>query len=168
MLIFLGEFSLSANTPFPGYESISLAGKFGTTSLGKQLGVSFEQNKIRRDLSVSYEQNDNVAMYHLKTPLKQYESIKLRTMMMSDMGRWIIFFFSWNCWHYRKYKKVQAKKNYEVKINRFHEILFWPNSIFCNFKIGQKSIFELKKCLKMPKMQFHGKKLFWLFFSFYS
>ena len=87
MLIFLGEFSLSANTPFPGYETLSLAGKFGTTSLGRQLGVSFEQNKIRRDLSVSYEQNDNVAMYHLKTPLKQYESIKLRTMMMSDMGR---------------------------------------------------------------------------------
>ena len=36
--------------------------------------------------------------------------------------------------------------------------LFWPNSIFCNFKNGQKSIFELGKSLKLPNMQFHEKK----------
>ena len=28
-------------------------------------------------------------------------------------------------------------------------IFFWPNSIFCNFKNGQESIFELRKSLKM-------------------
>ena len=28
---------------------------------------------------------------------------------------------------------------------------------FCNFKKGQKSIFQLKKSLKLPKMQFHEK-----------
>ena len=32
--------------------------------------------------------------------------------------------------------------------------LFSPNSIFCKFKNGQKSIFELGKSLKLPKMQF--------------
>ena len=32
---------------------------------------------------------------------------------------------------------------------------FGPNSIFCNFKNGQKSNFELGKSLKLPKMQFH-------------
>ena len=30
-------------------------------------------------------------------------------------------------------------------------------SIFCNLKNGQKSIFELGKRLKLPKMQFHEK-----------
>ena len=38
-------------------------------------------------------------------------------------------------------KKVQAKK-----------------LIFCNYKKDQKSFFELGKCLKPPKMQFHEKK----------
>ena len=36
---------------------------------------------------------------------------------------------------------------------------YWPDFIFCNFKIGQKSIFELGKSLKLPKMQFHEKKI---------
>ena len=41
-------------------------------------------------------------------------------------------------------------------------------SIFCNFKNGQKSIFWTEK--KLPKMQFHDKKLFiylisWDFFA---
>ena len=35
---------------------------------------------------------------------------------------------------------------------------FWLNSIFCNFKNGQKSIFELGKNLKLLEMQFHEKK----------
>ena len=34
-----------------------------------------------------------------------------------------------------------------------------PN--FCNFKNGQKSIFELGKGLKLLKMQFHEKKFIW-------
>ena len=38
---------------------------------------------------------------------------------------------------------------------QFHEIFFWPNSIFCNSKNGQKSIFEVGK---LPKMQFREKK----------
>ena len=32
-----------------------------------------------------------------------------------------------------------------VQINQFHEKIFWPNSIFCNFKNRQKSIYELGK-----------------------
>ena len=42
--------------------------------------------------------------------------------------------------------KVQAKKkNSRNQINQFHEKIFWPKSIFCHFKNGQKSIFELGK-----------------------
>ena len=44
----------------------------------------------------------------------------------------------------RKYKKVQVKKL--VKSNT-------SISIFCNFKKGQKSIFELGKTLKLPHTQ---------------
>ena len=32
---------------------------------------------------------------------------------------------------------------------------YWPKSIFCHFKNGQKSIFELGKSLKLLKIQFH-------------
>ena len=66
--------------------------------------------------------------------------------------------FQWD----RKFKKVQAKKNSWNQINQFYEILFWPNSIFCHFKNGQKSIFELGKSLKLLKMQFH--EIFYLVF----
>ena len=34
---------------------------------------------------------------------------------------------------------------------------FSVNSIFCYFKNGQKSIFELGESLKLPKMQFQEK-----------
>ena len=42
------EFKITAATPIVGYESISLSGRFGTTSIGKQFGISFEQNAVRR------------------------------------------------------------------------------------------------------------------------
>ena len=45
--------------------------------------------------------------------------------------------------------KIKSRsKNSWNQINQFDEILFLPNSIFCNFKNGEKS-------LKLPKMQFH-------------
>ena len=52
----------------------------------------------------------------------------------------------------QKIKKSPGQKN---QIYQFHEKIFWPKSIFCNFKNDQKSIFELVKSLKLPKMQFH-------------
>ena len=51
-------------------------------------------------------------------------------------------------------------KNRNISISR---IFFWPNFIFCNFKNDQKSIFELRKSLKLPKVQFHEKIIFDLF-----
>ena len=84
----------------------------------------------------------------------------------------------------RIFKKVQVKKTREI--NQFHEILFCPNPIFaiskmaknqflnwgkslncqkCNFKNGQKSIFELGKKFKLPKMRFHEKKIHLLDFT---
>ena len=49
-------------------------------------------------------------------------------------------------------------------MNQFHGIYFGPNSIFCNFKNGQKSIFELGKSLKLPEMQFHEEKKWFVWF----
>jgi hypothetical protein len=88
------EFLIGAVSPFEGYESINLSGKFGTTSIGKQFGVSFEQNAVRRDVSMAYGiDENNVAMVRVKTPLERYKSIKLRSMMMADMGRQMDFGF---------------------------------------------------------------------------
>ena len=42
--------------------------------------------------------------------------------------------------------------------------MFWPQSIFCHLKNGQKSIFELGKSLKLPKMQFHIKMFWFIWF----
>ena len=52
----------------------------------------------------------------------------------------------------QKIKKSPGQKNLWNQINQFHEKIFWQKSNFCNFKNGQKSIFELGKCLKLPKM----------------
>ena len=49
-------------------------------------------------------------------------------------------------------KKTPGQKNLWNQINQFHEIFLLPKSIFCIFKNGQKSIFELGKSLKLPKM----------------
>ena len=65
-----------------------------------------------------------------------------------------------NCHSRPENLKKSRPKNSRNQINQFHEIFFWPNSIFCNFKISQKSIFELGKSLKQPKMQFHEKIFF--------
>ena len=64
----------------------------------------------------------------------------------------------------RKFKKVQSRKNSWNHINQFHEKIFGPNSIFCNFKNGQKSIFELGRSLKRIKMQFHETKIGYIWF----
>ena len=68
------------------------------------MGVSFEQNTVRRDVSVSYEMDlgQNMATVHVKTPMKQFQSIKLSSMIMSDMGSQMNFNFETqgenNCW----------------------------------------------------------------------
>ena len=65
------EFKVNVVTPFQGFESIGLSGKFGTTSVGKQFGISFEQNTVRRDVSVQYGvSEDNVASMKIVTPLR--------------------------------------------------------------------------------------------------
>ena len=55
----------------------------------------------------------------------------------------------------RKFKKVQAKKNSSNQINQFHEKIFDQISIFAISKMTKNSIFELRKTLKLPKMQLH-------------
>ena len=55
-------------------------------------------------------------------------------------------------WIFCKKNLVKSKK-----------INFTKKYIFCYFKNGQKSIFELGKSLKLPKMQFHEKKIYLIF-----
>ena len=54
----------------------------------------------------------------------------------------------------QKIKKSPGQKTSWNQIIQFHKIFFWPNSIFCNFKNGQKSIFELGKCKKFDLFDF--------------
>ena len=89
-----GEFSVTLDTPFENYETMSLSGKLGTTSLGQHMGVSFENNAVRRDVSFAYDfDNENRALVQIKTPLQKYKSIKVRSMMMADVGSTMDFAF---------------------------------------------------------------------------
>ena len=73
-----------------------------------------------------------------------------------------IFVNKYNTQWARKLKKSRAKKL--VKSNKSISLIFFlPYSTFCYFKNGQKSIFELGKSLKLPKLQFHEKNFFDLF-----
>ena len=61
-------------------------------------------------------------------------------------------------------KKSSPKKL--VKSNKsISRNIFSPKSIFCNFKNGQKSIFDPGKSLKLSEIQFHEKKIIAFFSS---
>ena len=67
-------------------------------------------------------------------------------------------FFPINTQCVRKFKKVQPKEL--MKSNKsISRIIFWPNSIFCNFKNGQKSIFELGKKFKTSTNAISRRKI---------
>ena len=68
-----------------------------------------------------------------------------------DFTKWVVTWPGKEQWA-RKLKKVQTKKL--VKLNKsISQIIFLTaNAIFCNFKNGQKSMFELGK---LPKLKFH-------------
>ena len=69
-----------------------------------------------------------------------------------NLGKPIVFASSqW----VRKLKKSEAKKlvKSHKSISRKNNS---PNSIFCSFKNDQKSIFELGKSLKLPKISHYG------------
>ena len=46
----------------------------------------------------------------------------------------------------KKENIISRPKNSSNQINQYHEIFFGQIPFFCNFKNGQKSIFELVKC----------------------
>ena len=54
-------------------------------------------------------------------------------------------------------KKSRPKKLMKSDKSISQKIFFYQIPFFCNFKNGQKSIFELGKSLKLPEMQFHEK-----------
>ena len=57
-------------------------------------------------------------------------------------------------------KKSRPKKNLVKSNKSISRKKFLTKIHLCNFKNGQKSIFELGKSLKLPKMQFHEINLF--------
>ena len=77
-------------------------------------------------------------------------------------------------WHFQNphSRPENLKKSRPKKLVKSNKSIswnfFWPNSIFCNFKNGQISIFELGKSLKLPKMQFYEKKDLFDFTSFFA
>ena len=56
----------------------------------------------------------------------------------------------------QKILKSPGQKNSCKQKNQFHEKKFFTKIHFCNFKNGQKSIFELGKSSKLPEI--HGGK----------
>ena len=72
------EFNIEAATPFESFESIALSGKMGTTQLGQHMGISMSQNTVRRDLSMAYEIDDNIAKLQVKMPLDQLSMVNIR------------------------------------------------------------------------------------------
>ena len=62
----------------------------------------------------------------------------------------------------QKIKKSPGQKKLVKSNKSIWRNFFWPNSIFCNFKNDQISIFELGKSLKLPKMEFHFQFLIYL------
>ena len=92
-----------------------------------------------------------------------YSSSSTTTRRCVYQNRWLFFLSLWFTAGYKIWKSPGQKNSWN-QINQFHEKTFWPNSIFCNFKTGQKSIFELGKSLKLPNMhmQFH-EKIYFLF-----
>ena len=61
-------------------------------------------------------------------------------------------------------KKSRPKKLVKSNTKPISRNFFWPNFIFCDFKNDQKSIFEVGKSLKQPKMQFQEKKIGFTYF----
>ena len=72
---------------------------------------------------------------------------------------WFFFLHSKGSQYARRLKKVQTKKK---SWNQFHEILFWPKSIFCNLKNGQKSFFFTGEKFKTAKNAISRKKMIYL------
>ena len=72
-----------------------------------------------------------------------------KCMIFLTIPRLILFFR----YTYQKIKKKSRPKKLVKSnryVNQFHDF-FLPNSIFCNFKNGQKSIFELGEKFKTAK-----------------
>lgn len=58
----------------------------GTTQLGQHMGISMSQNAVRRDLSMAYEIDDNIANLQVKMPLDQLSMVKIRVPRSIDNG----------------------------------------------------------------------------------
>ena len=100
----------------------------------------------------------------IKKPLKKFTLI----FALPSSPFWLLMqnakersiYWCYTNWNPKKFNFVEAAghsgpKNSWNQINHFQEIYFDQIPFFCNFKNGQKSIFEPGKKLKLPKMQFH-------------
>ena len=108
----------------------------------------------------------SISRWYFYSPVSNFFSVRVDqlTNRISILEN-VFIIQSWACqihsqWA-KKFRKVEVKKL--VKSNKsISRIIFWPNSIFCNFKNGRRSIFEMGK---LPKMQLHEKIFFWFIWS---
>ncbi len=74
------EVRMEVKTPFPGFESIVLAGMSGSTSVGRSLGMAYEYGgREKRELAVEYSLGDDEAAFELRTPLSDFRKVGVRT-----------------------------------------------------------------------------------------
>ena len=86
------------------------------------------------------------------------------TILKLDMSTWFVndplnidFLHS----RQEKLKKSSPKNSCNQICKSISRNFFWPNTIFCNFKNGQKSIFELGKTSQTAKKCNFTKNCFW-------
>ena len=87
------EFNIHVITPFAGYEFITFGGKFGTTATGQHFGMSFQQNREKRDLAFEYDSKDGLSQMNIKTPLRQVRSVSAKVNMPSGISQQANFDF---------------------------------------------------------------------------
>ena len=97
-------------------------------------------------------------MSALKKPWAKHFEISIFHMVFYPQ-KGILFNFSWKFFFEPVMLRDRCELPENLKKSKPKKIVISNKSIFifCDFKNGQKSIFELGKSLKLTKMQFHVK-----------
>ena len=81
------EFNIHAVTPIVGYEFITFGGKFGSTATGQHFGMSFQQNREKRELAFEYDSKDGLSQMSIKTPMRQIRSVSASVNLPSGIDQ---------------------------------------------------------------------------------
>ena len=131
-----------------------------------QDGLTGKSQKLLLDFSWICLAMLGITFNHITSHQYNYLWWPKKIICILDGNRLLLIFEKWflNLFTYIHSGPEALKKSRPKKLVKSNKSIsrkfFWPKSIFCNFKNGQKSIFELGKSLKLPKMQFH-ENFFW-------